>query len=142
MSNLVWIVPVALGALALAALLAWVLVRRRRRRRPVRTQARRLMAYDPGERVRGALAIVELGLTRRNATVLLDHVKSEEETGVRLAIAEAVDRNGGRSRRRRVRRLQRWSAQELAAHGRRAMPIAAHERKKDPPTISWRAPAA
>jgi hypothetical protein len=140
--DLVWIVLVAVGALVLAAALVWGLVRRRRRGRPLRIQARRLTAYDPGERVRGALAIVDLGLTRRSATVLLDHLAREEEERVRLAIAEAVDRNVTRSRRRRVRRLQKWSAKELAANGRRALPIADHERKKDPPTISWRAPAA
>jgi hypothetical protein len=141
-ADLAWIVPVAVGALVLAALLVWGVVRRRRRGRPLRAQARRLTAYDPGERVRGALAIVELGLTRRSATLLLDQVAREEESGVKLAIAEAVDRNGARSRRRRVRRLQKWSAKELAANGRRALPTASYERKKDPPTISWRAPAA
>jgi hypothetical protein len=136
------IAPAALGVLALAAVLIWGLVRRRRRGRPLRTQVRRLATFDPGERVRGALAIIDLGLTRRSATVLLGHVNREEEAGVKLAIAEAVDRNDTRSRRRRVRRLQTWSAKELAANGRRALPTAEYERKKDPPTISWRAPAA
>jgi hypothetical protein len=128
--DLVWIVPATAGALALAALLVWGLVRRRRRGRPLRAQARRLTAYDPGERVRGALAIVDLGLTRRSATVLLDHLNREEEAGVRLAIAEAVDRNGTRSRRRRVRRLQRWSAKELVTNGRRALPTSGRRTRR------------
>lgn len=148
-ADLAWIVPAALGALGLASVVVWRLFGRWRRRRRLRIQTRRLGSFDPTERVRGALAVIDLGLTRRSAGALLDHVAHEEDERVRLALARAVA--AGRealSRRRRVRKLRTWAADELAAQGHGATPLpdgkraGRKKRKKDQSRISWRAPAA
>jgi hypothetical protein len=155
-TDLVWVVPTAVGALGLATVGVWRLVKRWRFRCRVRTQTRRLASFDPGERLGGALAVVELGLTRRSAGALLAHVADEEDHRVRVAIAQSVGQAEERSGRRRMRRLQAWAADEVAAQGPNAMPVPARtprtpsaqnqrekptKRKKKPPRISWQAPA-
>jgi MYXO-CTERM domain-containing protein len=116
MSDPVWMVAAALGALGLAALLVWRMVRRRRSR-PLRDLMRRLESFDPDERVSAGAGVVELGLTHRSAKPLAKHLAHEEDGSVRLGIAMAVERQDGvRSGRRRVRRLQRWAVEELVAH--------------------------
>jgi len=109
----VLIVPAALGTLALVALLAWQLPRRRR----LRSLSRQIDSFDPDKRARAAAAMVELGLTRRTANVLTHSLTREEDRRLRFAIALAVVRNSERSRRRRVRQLRKWSVEELTEHG-------------------------
>ena len=109
----VLIVPAALGTLALVALLAWQLPRRRR----LRSLSRQIDSFDPDKRARAAAAMVELGLTRRTANVLTHSLTREEDLRLRFAIALAVVRNSERSRRRRVRQLRKWSVEELTEHG-------------------------
>ena len=109
----VLIVPAALGTLALVALLAWQLPRRRR----LRSLSRQIDSFDPDKRARAAAAMVELGLTRRTANVLTHSLTREEDRRLRFAIALAVVRNSERSRQRRVRQLRKWSVEELTEHG-------------------------
>ena len=113
----VLIVPAALGALALVALLAWRLPRRWRVRRTLRSLSRQLDSFDPDVRARAGTAVVELGLTRRTANVLTHSLTREEDRRLRFAIALAVVRKSEGSRRRRVRRLRKWAVDELAEHG-------------------------
>jgi hypothetical protein len=113
----VFIVPIALGALALVALLAWRLLRRWRIRRRLRGLSRQLDSFDPDERAHAGAAVVELGLTRHTANVLIHSLAREEDRRVRFGIALAVVRNSDDARRRRVRRLQKWAVDELTQHG-------------------------
>jgi HAMP domain-containing protein len=129
----VLIVPAALGALALVALLAWQLPRRRR----LRSLSRQLDSFDPDKRARAAAAMVELGLTRRTANVLIQSLTREEDRRLRFAIALAVVRTSERSRRRRVRQLRKWSVEELAEHGHPVHQGLEWKRSQ----IAWRAPA-
>jgi hypothetical protein len=129
----VLIVPAALGALALVALLAWQLPRRRR----LRSLSRQLDSFDPDKRARAGAAMVELGLTRRTANVLIQSLTREEDRRLRFAIALAVVRNSERSRRRRVRQLRKWSVEELAEHGHPVHQGLEWKRSQ----ITWRAPA-
>ena len=129
----VLIVPAALGVLALVALLAWQLPRRRR----LRSLSRQLDSFDPDKRARAAAAMVELGLTRRTANVLIQSLTREEDRRLRFAIALAVVRNSERSRRRRVRQLRKWSVEELAEHGHPVHRGLEWNRSQ----ITWRAPA-
>jgi hypothetical protein len=116
--DLVLIVPIALGALAFVALLAWHRPRRWRRRRLLRAASRKLDSFDPDERARTGVALAELGLTRRTANVLLDALSREEDPRVQFAIALAVVRaNSERFRRRRVQQLRRWAVELLGEHG-------------------------
>lgn len=142
-----WIVPGALGALGLAGIAVWWLAGRWRFRRRSRDEQRLLASFDPAQRIRGALGVLDLGLRRRSAAALLDHVATEEDARVRVAIADAVAQHEGRSRRRRVRRLRAWAADELAARRDAVTPAPTRKQKKEkkrkkmPPRISWRAPA-
>ena len=112
--DLVLIVPIALGALAIVALLAW----RWRLRRRLRSASRKLDSFDPDERARTGVAVAELGLTRRTANVLLHALRREEDPRVQFAIALAVVRaNSERFRRRRVQQLRRWAVELLGEHG-------------------------
>jgi hypothetical protein len=129
----VLIVPAALGALALVALLAWRLPRRWR----LRSLSRQIDSFDPDKRARAAAGVVELGLTRRTANVLTHSLTREEDKRLRFAIALAVVRNSGRSRRRRVRQLRKWSVGELAEHGHPVHQGLEWKRSQ----ITWRAPA-
>ena len=129
----VLIVPAALGVLALVALLAWRLPRRRR----LRSLSRQLDSFDPDKRARAAAAMVELGLTRRTANVLTHSLTREEDLRLRFAIALAVVRNSERSRRRRVRQLRKWSVEELVEHGHPVHQGLEWKKSK----ITWRAPA-
>jgi hypothetical protein len=129
----VLIVPAALGALALVALLAWQLPRRRR----LRSLSRQIDSFDPDKRARAAAAMVELGLTRRTANVLTHSLTREEDRRLRFAIALAVVRNSERSRRRRVRQLRKWSVEELTEHGHPVHQGLEWKRSQ----ITWRAPA-
>jgi hypothetical protein len=129
----VLIVPAALGALALVALLAWQLPRRRR----LRNLSRQIDSFDPDKRARAAAAMVELGLTRRTANVLTHSLTREEDRRLRFAIALAVVRNSERSRRRRVRQLRKWSVEELTEHGHPVHQGLEWKRSQ----ITWRAPA-
>ncbi len=139
--HLTWILPAALGALVIAAVVAWRVSARWRFRRRLRAERRRLAAFDRAARIRAGQKIAGLGLRRRNARVLLDHLAGEEDEKVRLAIAQAVDaRAGDRSRRRRVRKLRAWADEELAANYQRTRPRL--EPARGPRRISWRAPAA
>jgi hypothetical protein len=114
----VLIVPIALGAVALVALLAWRLPRRRRLRRRLRGASRKLDSFDPDERARTGVAVAELGLTRRTANVLLHALSREEDRRVQFAIALAVVRaNSERFRRKRVQRLRRWAVERLVENG-------------------------
>jgi hypothetical protein len=116
--DLVLIVPIALGALAFVALLAWRLPRRWRLRRFLRAASRKLDSFDPDERARSGVALAELGLTRRTANVLLDALSREEDPRVQFAIALAVVRaNSERFRRPRVQQLRRWAVELLGEHG-------------------------
>jgi hypothetical protein len=115
--DLVLIIPAVVGALALFALLVWRLPRRWRVRRRLRGLSRQLDSFDPDERARAGAAVIELGLTRRTANVLLHALSDEEERRVRFGVALAVVRKSEGSRRRRVRRLRKWAVQELAQHG-------------------------
>jgi hypothetical protein len=133
----VLIIPAALGALALVALLAWRLPRRWGVRRRLRGLSRQLDSFDPDKRARASTAVVELGLTRRTANVLMHSLTREEDRRVRFGIALAVVRDGDRSRRRRVRRLQKWAVEQLGKHGH---PV--HQRLEwKGARIAWRAPA-
>ena len=110
--------------------------------RDVRAHRRRLDSYDPGERTRAATALVRPGLTRRTAAVLARYLQHEEDARVRLSIALAIARtNGGRSRRRRVRQLRRWTADELVEHGHPVHQRLAEQRGRKRPVLSWRVPA-
>ncbi len=116
--DLVFIVAIALGALAFVALLAWRLPRRWRLRRLLRAASRKLDSFDPDERARSGVALAELGLTRRTANVLLDALSREEDPRVQFAIALAVVRaSSERFRRRRVQQLRRWAVELLGEHG-------------------------
>jgi hypothetical protein len=129
----VLIVPAALGTLALVALLAWQLPRRRR----LRSLSRHIDSFDPDKRARAAAGVVELGLTRRTANVLTHSLTREEDRRLRFAIALAVVRNSERSRRRRVRQLRKWSVEELTEHGHPVHQGLEWKRSQ----ITWRAPA-
>jgi hypothetical protein len=114
----VLIVPIALGALAVLALLAWRLPRRWRLRRRLRGASRKLDSFDPDERARTGVAVGELGLTRRTAKVLLHALSREEDRRVQFAIALAVVRaSSQRFRRKRVQRLRRWAVERLVENG-------------------------
>ncbi|HEV3133524.1 MAG TPA: hypothetical protein VG348_02315 [Acidimicrobiia bacterium] len=114
----VLIVPIALGALAVVALLAWRLPRRWRMRRRLRGASRKLDSFDPDERARTGVAVAELGLTRRTAKVLLHALSREEDRRVQFAIALAVVRaRSERFRRKRVQRLRRWAVERLVENG-------------------------
>jgi hypothetical protein len=134
-----WMGAAALGALVLGTLLAWHLLRRRRSR-PLRRLTRELESFDADERARAGVGVLDLGLTRQTAKSLAKHLAHEEDGSVRLAIAMAVERrNGVRSRRRRVRRLQAWAVEELVAH---AHPVhTSLERKRAKKRVLWRSPA-
>jgi hypothetical protein len=133
----VLIVPAAVGALAVVALFMWRLPRRWRVRRRLRALSRQLDSFDPDVRARAGAAVVELGLTRRTANVLIHSLGREEDRRVLFGIAVAVVRKSGGSRRRRVRRLQKWAVEELAEHGH---PM--HQRLEWKRTrIIWQAPA-
>lgn len=111
-------------------------------RRQVRTQRRRLESYDPEERTRAATALVKPGLTRRTATVLARHLEHEEDPQVRLSIALAVAHtNGGRSHRRRVRQIRRWTVDALLEHGHPVHQRLEQQRGRKRPVLSWQAPA-
>ena len=128
----VLIVPAALGVLALVALLAWRLPRRR-----LRSLSRQIDSFDPDKRARADAGVVELGLTRRTANVLTHSLTREEDLRLRFAIALAVVRNSERSRRRRVRQLRKWSVEELVEHGHPVHQGLEWKKSK----ITWRAPA-
>jgi hypothetical protein len=133
----VLIVPAVVGALALVALLVWRVPRRWRVRRRLRGLSRQLDSFDPDVRARAGAAVVELGLTRRTANVLTHSLAREEDRRVRFGIARAVIRNSDRSRRRRVRRLQKRAVEEVGEHGHPA-----HQRIEWKRTrIVWQAPA-
>jgi hypothetical protein len=133
----VLIVPAVAGALALVGLLAWRLPRRWRVRRRLRGLSRQLDSFDPDVRASAAAAVLELGLTRRTANVLMHSLTREEDRRVRFGIALAVVRNGDRSRRRRVRRLQKWAVEELGEHGHPVHQGLEWKRTR----IAWQAPA-
>jgi HEAT repeat protein len=115
---------------------------RSRLRRNVRALRRRLESFDPDERIDAGAALVKLGLTRRTATALRRYLKQEEDARVRFSIALAVARtNGGRSRRRRVRQLRRWTVEELVGHGHPVHQRLEEQRGRQRPVLSWRAPA-
>jgi hypothetical protein len=110
----------------------------RPRRRKVRAYRRRLDSYDPDDRKRAALALVKPGLTRRSATVLIRYFQHEEDRRIRLSIALAIaQNNGGRSRRRRVRQLRRWTADELLEHGHPVHQGLERQRRRKRPVLSW-----
>ena len=133
----VLIIPAVVGAFALFALLVWPLPRRWRVRRRLRGLTRQLDSFDPDVRARAGAAVVDLGLTRRTANVLIHSLAREEDRRVRFGIALAVIRNSDRSRRRRVRRLQKWAVEELGEHGH---PV--HQRLEWKRTrIVWQVPA-
>jgi hypothetical protein len=112
-------------------------------RRQVRAQRRHLDSYDPDERTRAATALVKPGLTRRTATVLSRYLEHEEDRRVRFTIALTVARtNGGRSHRRRVRQLRRWTVDELLEHGHPVHGGLEQQRGRKRPVLSWRAPPA
>jgi hypothetical protein len=112
-------------------------------RRSLRALRRRLESYDPDERIDAGVAQVKLGLTRRTATALRRYLKQEEDARVRFSIALAVARtNGGRSRRRRVRQLRRWTVEELVDHGHPVHQRLEEQRGRKRPVLSWRAPMA
>jgi hypothetical protein len=119
------------------ALLVWRLPRRWRVRRRLRGLSRQIDSFDPDERARAGAAMVELGLTRRTANVLIQSLTREEDRRLRFAIALAVVRNSERSRRRRVRQLRKWSVEELAEHGHPVHQGLEWKRSQ----ITWRAPA-
>ena len=115
----------------------------RLRRRELRACRRRLESYDPTERTGAATALVNAGLTRRSAIVLARYLQREEDARVRFRIALAVARaNGGRSRRRRVRRLRRWAVDELLAHGHPVHQRLEQQRGRKQPVLSFGVPAA
>ena len=143
--DLVWIVPAALGALAVLVVVTWRAARRWRFRRRLRVQTRQLGTFDPAVRARAGETIVGLGLKRRSARLLVDHLDDEEDERVRLTIALAVaNRHDRRAGCRRVRTLRAWATAELADHGPGVTPTPGRKRakRKKPSTISWRAPAA
>jgi len=141
--DLVLIVPIALGAFALVAFLAWRLPRRRRLRRRLRGASRKLDSFDPDVRARAGVGVAELGLTRRTANVLLHALSREEDRRVKFAIALAVVRaSSERFRRRRVQRLRRWAVERLVENGH---PVHRGLEWKPPrrrSRIAWQAPAA
>ena len=134
----VLIVPAVVGVLALFALLVWRLPRRWRVRPRLRGLSRQIDSFDPDKRARAAAGVVELGLTRRTANVLIHSLTREEDRRLRFAIALAVVRNSGRSRRRRVRQLRKWSVEELTEHGHPVHQGLEWKRSQ----ITWRAPGA
>jgi len=143
--HLVWIVPAALCALGLAVAVVWRVAARWRFRRLLRVQTRQLGTFDPAVRARAGETIVGLGLKRRSARVLLDHLDDEEDERVRRTIALAVaNRHDRRAGRRRVRTLRAWATAELADHGHGLTPAPDRKRAKGkkPRRISWKAPAA
>jgi hypothetical protein len=111
--------------------------------REFRAQRRRLESYDPEERMNAGSALVKSGLTRRSSTVLSRYLEHEEDARVRFSIALAVARtNGGRSRRRRVRQLRRWTVDELLEHGHPVHQRLEQQRGRKRPVLSWQAPVA
>jgi len=111
-------------------------------RREVRAHRRRLESYDSDERTNAATALVKPGLRRHTATVLARHLEHEEDPRLRFSVALAIARrNGGRSRRRRVRHLRRWAAAELVEHGHPVHRALEHQRGRKQPLLTWRAPA-
>jgi hypothetical protein len=114
----------------------------RLRRRDVRAYRRRLESYDPDERTAAATALAQRGLTRRSATLITRYLKDEEDRRVRFEIALAVARrNGGRSRRRRVRQFRRWVLDELLEHGHPVHQRLEQQRGRKRPLLTWQAPA-
>lgn len=139
----VLIVPIALGALAFVALLAWRLPRRWRLRRRLRAASRKLDSFDPDERARTGVAVAELGLTRRTANVLLHALRREEDRRVRFAFALAVVRaDSKRFRRRRVQRLRRWAVEQLVENGHPVHRGLEWQQPRRRSGIAWRAPVA
>jgi hypothetical protein len=137
----VLIVPIALGALAFVAVLAWRLPRRWRLRRRLRAASRKLDSFDPDERARTGVAVAELGLTRRTANVLLHALSREEDRRVRFAIALAVVRaRSERFRRRRVQRLRRWAVERLVENGHPAHRGLEWQQPRKRSRIAWQAP--
>jgi hypothetical protein len=138
----VLIVPIALGALALVALLAWRLPRRWRLRRRLRGASRKLDSFDPDERARTCVTVAELGLTRRTAKVLLRAVSDEEDRRVQFAIALAVVRaSSERFRRKRVQRLRRWAVERLVENGHPVHRGLEWQQPRKRSRIVWRAAA-
>jgi len=133
----VFIVAAVLGALAVVALLVWRLPRRWRVRRRLRGLSRHLDSLDPDERARAGAAVLDLGLTRRTASVLNHSLTREEDRRIRFAIALAVVRDSEGSRRRQALRLRKWAVDELAGHGHPVHDGLEWKRRR----IIWRAPA-
>jgi hypothetical protein len=129
------------GVVALFVLAAWRLPRRWRLRRSLRAPLHQLDSFDPDERAGGGAAVVQLGLNRRTAGVLIHFLAQEEDRSVKFAIALAVVRaNGERRNRRRVRKLEKWAVELVVEHGH---PV--HQglewNRAQRPLISVRAPA-
>jgi len=138
----VLIIPIALGALAFVAFLAWRLPRRWRLRRQLRAASRKLDSFDPDERARTGVAVAELGLTRRTANVLLHALIREEDRRVQFAIALAVVRaSSERFRRRRVQQLRRWAVERLVENGHPAHRGLEWQQPRKRSRIAWQAPA-
>jgi hypothetical protein len=107
------------AALVVVALLWWVTSRNRAKRRLVR----QLRAEDAQERARAGIRLVDLGLVRASRP-LLEHVPSEQDTRVRLAIALAVARRQWEpSNASRVARLREWAGAELEQQGQPVQPF-------------------
>jgi hypothetical protein len=140
--DLLLILPIALGALGFAALLAWRLPRRWRLRRRLRGASRKLDSFDPDERARAGVALAELGLTRRTANVLLHALSGEEDRRVQFSIALAVVRaNSERFRRKRVQRLRRWAVERLIENGHPVHRGLEWQQPRKRSRIAWQAPA-
>ena len=101
------------AALVVIAILWWAMSRTRTKRRLVR----QLRAEDAQERARAGIRLVDLGLVRA-ARPLLEHVPSEQDARVRLAIALAIARRQWEpSNASRVARLREWASTELEHQG-------------------------
>lgn len=114
----VWIAVAAPGVVALVTLAVWRLPRRWGLRRRLRAPLHQLESFDGDERAAGGAAIVQLGLNRKTAGVLIHFLRHEEDRSVKFEIALVVIRaNGERRNRRRVRKLEKWAVAQVVDHG-------------------------
>jgi hypothetical protein len=106
-------------ALVVVALAWWWGTRTRRKARLVR----QLRATDPQERARAGIRLIDLGLVRA-ARPILDHVATEQDARVRLALALAVARRQWEpSNASKVARVREWASGELERQGRPVSPF-------------------
>ena len=108
------------GAVIIALAIAWRTVVRRRRRGAL---IRQMRSSDPQTRARGAIGLVDLGLSP-SARVLMRRLPNETDDRVRLAVSLAIARRQWEpSNAKRVLELRTWAGNELERQGQTVQPF-------------------